>query len=178
MRPLITVDNLTMAFDGKEVLKNISFTLEEGEILGVIGRSGAGKTVLMHLLRGVDQPPTSGNIIYHMALCESCEYVAIQSQAGKPCPVCGGAMASRDIDFWDPENEALKRRVMKRNAIMFQRTFALYGNDRVIDNVLRALDDIGYPPGKAVGRAADLIDQVHLSHRMMHIARDLSGGEK
>jgi methyl coenzyme M reductase system, component A2 len=45
---------------------------------------------------------------------------------------------------------------------MFQRTFALYGNDRVIDNVIRALDDTGYP-GKAVSRAADLIDQV-ISH--------------
>jgi len=61
---------------------------------------------------------------------------------------------------------------------MFQRTFALYGDDRVIENVLRALDDIGYPSEKAISRAADLIDQVRLSHRMMHIARDLSGGEK
>lgn len=178
MRPLITVDNLTMAFDGKEVLKNISFTLNEGQILGIIGRSGAGKTVLMHLLRGVDQPPTSGKIIYHMATCDACEYVAVQSHAGERCPKCSGTLTALDVDFWDPENEAIKRRIMKRNAIMFQRTFALYGNDRVIDNVLRALDDIGYPSGKAIGRAADLVDQVHLSHRMMHIARDLSGGEK
>ena len=61
---------------------------------------------------------------------------------------------------------------------MFQRTFALYGDDRVIENVLHALDDIEYPPEKAINRAADLIDQVRLCHRMMHIARDLSGGEK
>ena len=61
---------------------------------------------------------------------------------------------------------------------MFQRTFALYGDDRVIENVLHALDDIDYPQDKAINRAADLIDQVKLSHRMMHIARDLSGGEK
>ncbi|HQC00667.1 MAG TPA: ATP-binding cassette domain-containing protein, partial [Methanospirillum sp.] len=154
MRPLITVDNLTMAFDGKEVLKNISFTLKEGEILGIIGRSGAGKTVLMHLLRGVDQPPTSGKITYHVAVCESCEYVTIQSHAGMPCPVCGKVMVVQDIDFWDPANENLKRRIMKRNAIMFQRTFALYGNDRVIDNVIRALEDVGYPPEKVISRAA------------------------
>ena len=61
---------------------------------------------------------------------------------------------------------------------MFQRTFALYGNDRVIENVLHALDDIDYPAENAINRAADLLDQVRLSHRMMHIARDLSGGEK
>jgi methyl coenzyme M reductase system subunit A2 len=67
---------------------------------------------------------------------------------------------------------------MSRTAIMFQRTFALYGDDRVIENVLHALDDINYPQENAINRAADLIDQVRLSHRMMHIARDLSGGEK
>ena len=44
--------------------------------------------------------------------------------------------------------------------------------------MLHALDDIRYPQEHAVNRAADLIDQVRLSHRMMHIARDLSGGEK
>jgi len=45
---------------------------------------------------------------------------------------------------------------------MFQRSFALYGNDRVIENVLHALDDINYPSEKAIGRAADLLDAVKL----------------
>lgn len=51
--PLITVDNLCMDFNDTRVLKNISFEIGEGEVLGIIGRSGAGKTVLMHLMRGV-----------------------------------------------------------------------------------------------------------------------------
>jgi methyl coenzyme M reductase system, component A2 len=178
MRSLITVENLSMAFDGKEVLKNLSFTLSEGEILGIIGRSGAGKTVLMHLLRGVDQSPTSGKVIYHIAACEKCDYVSVGSQAGKPCPKCNDTLNPLDVDFWNPDSEQMKRRIMHRNAIMFQRTFALYGNDRVIDNVLKSLDDVNYPSHKSVVRAADLVDQVRLSHRMMHIARDLSGGEK
>lgn len=176
--PLITVENLCMDFDGEKVLKNISFEIAEGEILGIIGRSGAGKTVLMHLIRGVEQPPTSGKIIYHMAGCPACEYVAVSGSIGKICPHCGATLAKLDVDLWNERNEALKRRVMARTAIMFQRTFALYGDDRVIENVLHALDDINYPPEKAINRAADLIDQVRLSHRMMHIARDLSGGEK
>lgn len=178
MTRLITIENLTMEFSGIPVLNDVTCTLDEGEILGVIGRSGAGKTVLIHLLRGIDQPPTSGTITYHIAACPSCEYVTVPSQAGTICPKCGAILQAEDVDFWHPDNEAMKRRILSRNAIMFQRTFALYGNDRVIDNVVRALDDTGYPPGKAVSRAADLIDQVHLSHRMMHIARDLSGGEK
>ncbi|MCC7468643.1 MAG: ATP-binding cassette domain-containing protein, partial [Burkholderiaceae bacterium] len=178
MNPLITVDSVCMDFDGKRVLNNISFTIGEGEILGIIGRSGAGKTVLMHLIRGIEQPPTSGKIIYHIAACDTCDYVGVGSSAGSPCPKCGGTMKSLDIDLWDEKNSAMKRRVMKGTAIMFQRTFALYGNDRVIENVLHALDDIEYPADKAINRAADLLDEVRLSHRMMHIARDLSGGEK
>lgn len=176
--PLVTVENLCMDFDGAKVLKDISFSVAEGEVLGIIGRSGAGKTVLMHLMRGVEQPPTSGRILYHVAACDSCEFLDTGSTAGKPCPRCGGKLVAQDIDLWGEKDDNLRRRLMRRTAIMFQRTFALYGDDRVIENVLHALDDVEYPDDKKISRAADLVDQVRLSHRMMHVARDLSGGEK
>ncbi len=178
MTPLITIENLCKDFNGKRVLNNISFQISEGDNVGIIGRSGAGKTVLMHLIRGVDDPPSSGKIIYHIAACDTCEYIETRSESGKKCPRCEGTLVSADIDLWDPNNDLMKRRVMQRTAIMFQRTFALYGNDRVIENVLKALDETGYPQERSIGRAADLLDEVKLSHRMMHIARDLSGGEK
>jgi len=178
MAPLLTVENLSMEFSGNVVLNNINFEIAEGEILGIIGRSGAGKTVLMHLLRGVDQPPTNGKIIYHVSACEGCGYVDLPSKSGEACPKCGKILVSEDVDFWAEENAHKKRQIMVRSAIMFQRTFALYGDDRVIENVLHALADIGYPGENAINRAADLLDEVRLSHRMMHIARDLSGGEK
>ncbi len=177
-QPFISVQDLCMDFENTRVLNQVSFEIQEGEIIGVIGRSGAGKSVLMHLLRGVEQPPTSGSVIYHMAACDRCPFMDVQSRAGGICPECGGTLGAVDVDLWDEKNDGMKSRVMNRTAIMFQRTFALYGNDRVIENVLHALDDVRYPQERAVGRAADLIDQVKLSHRMMHIARDLSGGEK
>ena len=105
MTPLITVDHLSMEFDGKKVLNNISFELQEGEILGIIGRSGAGKTVLIHLMRGVEQPPTSGRIIYHVAACGGCEYLTAPSAAGTACPVCGGTLTVIDVDLWNEANE-------------------------------------------------------------------------
>jgi methyl coenzyme M reductase system, component A2 len=176
--PFISVNDLCMDFDGTRVLKNVSFEIPEGEIIGVIGRSGAGKSVLMHLLRGVEQPPTRGSIVYHIATCDTCDHVDVQSRAGQKCPQCGGTLGAADVDLWDEKTDGMKSRVMHRTAIMFQRTFALYGDDRVIENVLHALDDIGYPAEHSINRAADLIDQVKLSHRMLHIARDLSGGEK
>jgi methyl coenzyme M reductase system subunit A2 len=167
-----------IAHDSVRLLDNINLEIAEGEIVGIIGRSGCGKTILIHLVRGIDQPPTSGQIIYHVAICPDCGKIELPSHAGTACNSCGAKLTPRDIDFWAPENETLKTRIMTRTAIMFQRTFALYGDDRVIENVLRALDDIKYPSENSVSRAADILDEVRLSHRMMHIARDLSGGEK
>jgi methyl coenzyme M reductase system subunit A2 len=177
-KPFISVNDLCMDFDDTRVLNKVSFEIPEGEIMGVIGRSGAGKSVLMHLLRGIEQPPTRGSIVYHMAACDRCTFMDVQSRAGGKCPECGGDLVAVDVNLWDDTSNGMKSRVMNRTAIMFQRTFALYGDDRVIENVLHALDDIRYPQDQAINRAADLIDQVKLSHRMMHIARDLSGGEK
>jgi len=176
--PFVTVEDLCMNYNGHRVLDGISFEIPEGEIIGIIGRSGAGKSVLMHLLRGVEDPPTGGSVVYHVSACPRCDFIDVQSRSGSSCPACGGELVATDIDLWARESDGLKSRVMHRTAIMFQRTFALYGDDRVIDNILHALDDIDYPQELAIGRAADLIDQVRLSHRMMHIARDLSGGEK
>ena len=89
MTALITIRDLSMVFDGTEALKKVNFEIGEGEIVGIIGRSGAGKTVLMHLLRGVDQPPTSGTVTYHVARCTGCGRVELPSHAGQPCPGSG-----------------------------------------------------------------------------------------
>jgi len=46
-----------------EVLKGISFTLDRGEMLGVVGVSGAGKTTLLQIVGTLDRP-TSGAVLY------------------------------------------------------------------------------------------------------------------
>ncbi|MDD1705165.1 MAG: ATP-binding cassette domain-containing protein, partial [Methanoregula sp.] len=84
-RPFISVHDLCMDFDDTRVLNAISFEIPEGEIIGVIGRSGAGKSVLMHLLRGVEEAPTAGSVIYHLSACNRCEYMDVQSRAGGSC---------------------------------------------------------------------------------------------
>ncbi|HOB59779.1 MAG TPA: methyl coenzyme M reductase system, component A2 [Methanoregulaceae archaeon] len=176
--PLLTVRNLSIELGGTLILDNVSFHMNEGEVLGIIGRSGAGKSILMHLMRGIDDPPTSGAVIYHMSQCQKRCSLEPRSAEGMPCPGCGGALLPVDIDLWNPDDERGKSLILRKTAIMFQRTFALYGNDRVIENVLHALDDIRYPPDQSVNRAAELLERVRMTHRMMHIARDLSGGEK
>lgn len=61
--PILETKNLTKEFSGLVALQNVSFHLNEGEILGVIGPNGAGKTTLFNLLSGV-LAPTRGEIVF------------------------------------------------------------------------------------------------------------------
>ena len=59
--PLLRVENLSKNFDRLPVLKDVSFSLEQGEVLGLVGRQGAGRSTLFHLLSGAVSP-SSGTI--------------------------------------------------------------------------------------------------------------------
>jgi len=60
---LLTVAQLTQHFGAVPALSDINFTLESGEILGVVGQRGAGKSTLFKLLSGV-YLPSSGTITF------------------------------------------------------------------------------------------------------------------
>ncbi len=49
----IKVENLTKEFDGRKVLDNISFEVEKGEILSIVGFSGSGKSTILKILCGL-----------------------------------------------------------------------------------------------------------------------------
>ena len=173
---LLEVKNVSKKFGDNEVLKNINFTLEEGEVLGILGRSGAGKSVLLHMLRGMEgYEPTEGSVIYHVAKCDICGNIEVPSMDGKECK-CGGTFHTVSIDFWNDKESTYE--LKKKIAIMLQRTFALYGEQTVIENILEALSSAGFEGKEATHIAMKLIKMVKLEHRITHIARDLSGGEK
>ena len=48
----ITVEDLSLAFGTKEVLRGVSFSLEENDRLGIIGVNGCGKSTLFKLITG------------------------------------------------------------------------------------------------------------------------------
>ena len=50
---MIKIENLSVAFDGTEVVKNVNLELKDGEILGVVGESGSGKSVTALTLMGL-----------------------------------------------------------------------------------------------------------------------------
>ena len=59
----LEVKNLTKSFEGRKVLDNISFKVESGHTLGIVGFSGSGKSTLLKIISGILEQD-SGEIIY------------------------------------------------------------------------------------------------------------------
>jgi branched-chain amino acid transport system ATP-binding protein len=59
--PILAVENLTLKFGGLTALDDVSFHINQGEILGLIGPNGAGKTTCFNAVTGVYRP-TSGTL--------------------------------------------------------------------------------------------------------------------
>jgi branched-chain amino acid transport system ATP-binding protein len=62
-RPILEVQNLVKTFGGIRAVDDLSFTLREGEALGVIGPNGSGKTTLFDLISGY-QAADAGHVLY------------------------------------------------------------------------------------------------------------------
>lgn len=81
---LITFENVTKRFNGRAVLDGLSFSVEKGEILAIVGPSGTGKSVtLKHLVRLIE--PDEGRILFDgtdVVSCGAAELAAIRSRIG------------------------------------------------------------------------------------------------
>jgi branched-chain amino acid transport system ATP-binding protein len=61
--PFLETVRLSKSFGGVQALNDVSFTLEQGELLGIIGPNGSGKTTLVNLITRFVKP-TSGKVLY------------------------------------------------------------------------------------------------------------------
>ena len=64
--PLLRVDSLSRRFGGLDALKDVSFSLYEGQIMALIGPNGAGKTTLFNCVAGADRP-SRGRVFFQGA---------------------------------------------------------------------------------------------------------------
>ena len=54
--PLLEVKNISISFEKRKILDNISFKINPGEILGLLGPNGAGKSTIFNLITGLLKP--------------------------------------------------------------------------------------------------------------------------
>ncbi|WGI17835.1 methyl coenzyme M reductase system, component A2 [Methanonatronarchaeum sp. AMET-Sl] len=173
----IRVKNLTKRFDDVTALNNVNLSIGKGEIYGLMGKSGAGKSVLMHAIRGsTEYKPQEGQIIFNLLVCPECMWVE-PAGSSSTCPRCQEEMEQQDVDYWNA-NRDLFRAIRSRIAIMLQRSFSLFGDKSTIENVLEAINDPYMTKSEKAEFAMNLLEKVDMTHRTTHIARDLSGGEK
>ena len=59
---ILEVNNLSFSYSKKEILNNVSFKLDEGEIVAILGKNGVGKTTLLEILLSIKKAKT-GSII-------------------------------------------------------------------------------------------------------------------
>lgn len=62
--PLLELDHVSRRLGGREVLRELSFTLRRGEVLGLLGANGAGKSTTLAIIAGILQP-SSGSVSVH-----------------------------------------------------------------------------------------------------------------
>ncbi|MBR0038223.1 MAG: ABC transporter ATP-binding protein [Bacteroidales bacterium] len=61
---MISASNIHKSFGSLEVLKGIDLTIQQGEVVAVVGKSGAGKTTLLHIMGSLDKPDR-GEVTIH-----------------------------------------------------------------------------------------------------------------
>ena len=60
---ILQIDHLSKSFGSNVVLKDISFSVDKGDIISIIGASGSGKSTLLRCINLLEMP-NSGEIIY------------------------------------------------------------------------------------------------------------------
>lgn len=104
----IALDNATVKYHDKAVLKNISISIPSKQTIALVGESGAGKTTLANVLSGL-VPPTTGELIINGKKLPLAQLYAYRNSIGYITqePVIFNDTIYNNITFWDkktPEN--------------------------------------------------------------------------
>ena len=115
-QPAIIVDNVSMKFNlSKEIkynefwaLQNVSFTVEKGDRVGILGLNGAGKSTLLKVIAGVFKP-TEGSVTKHGKMVPLLELGAgfDQQYTGKENIYLYGAMLGYSKEFIDEKYDEI-----------------------------------------------------------------------
>ena len=159
---ILEVKNIEKHFESTKVLNDVSFSLEEGQALAIIGSSGSGKTTLLRCLNFLETPDT-GTIV-----------------------VKGEKLLDASLGKRLSDDELRKNRL--HFGMVFQ-SFNLFPQYTALENVMLAEELLAKKrPDYKVNRkriteeikahAEELLTQMGLQERMNHYPHQLSGGQQ
>ncbi len=152
---IIEAHEIRKSFGHHEVLKGISFELEPGEVVCIIGPSGSGKSTFLRCLNHLEQP-TSGLV-----------------RVGDE--VMGYALRGSELHAI-PERKIAGQRT--KVGMVFQK-FHLFGHMTVEENIIEAPIRVeGISKAEAVARSNELLERVGLLERKDAYPAQLSGGQQ
>jgi polar amino acid transport system ATP-binding protein len=151
---IIKVESINKSFNGKPVIKDISFEVGEGEIVSIIGPSGAGKTTILRCINGLERCDSGRIEVCGMNLC--CEE---NSKSVYP--------------------SLKKLREVKSNIGMVFQGYNLFPHMSVLENIIEApINAFNVSRKEAEDRASQLLNILELSNKVNSYPFELSGGEK
>ncbi len=150
--PILEVKNIKKKFENTEVLKGISFDLEEGQTLSIIGSSGSGKTTLLRCLNFLETPDEGTITVRGEKLFDGASPVTDHKRL-RDCGLHFGLVFQQFNLF--PQYTALENVTLA--PLLNSDTFS---REKIIENGKHLLDDMG------------------LADRMFNYPHQLSGGQQ
>lgn len=152
---LLEVNHLKKSYDNTEVLKDISFTVEEGEVVSVIGPSGGGKSTLLRCCTLLTQMD-GGELIY----------------LGKK------AAGENDKGVFSYASTEELKQIKRSFGLVFQ-NFNLFPHFSVLKNITDAPENVlKIPKEEAEATARELLAKFGLSDKEKNYPCELSGGQQ
>jgi len=155
MKTILKCENISKTYqDGKllnSVLSGVNLTVQEGELLAIVGSSGSGKSTLLHIMGALDIP-TQGHVFY-------------QESEGQ----------QDDMHQLSDNKQAQWRNQHLGFVYQFHHLLSEF---TALENVAMPLLIAGMNIKKATIKATDMLNKVGLSHRVEHRPSELSGGER
>lgn len=148
----IRIENLRKSFGNLEVLKNVSLTARQGDIVAIIGGSGSGKSTLLRCTNFLETP-TSGKIFVEG------EEITVKADG-------------------TPANRKQIERIRSRLGMVFQ-SFNLWSHRTLLENIIEIpIHVLGKPRDQSISYAMELLARVGLTEKANVYPAFLSGGQQ
>ena len=160
--PVLSVENLYKSFGKTEVLRGVSFTLDRGNVLSIIGSSGSGKTTLLRCLNFLETPDSGRIVVNDKALFDANDPLT-HREADKRKKRLHFGLVFQNFNLF-PQYTALKNVTLAKELLAQEQED--YRSNK--DLILKTIKD----------EAAALLDQVGLSDKTESYPHELSGGQQ